>query len=253
MNGLVGNVAIPKVTTGATSYWITTEGADPTESNPAIGSVDLSPKTVGNYVEVTRTLMKQTSGSAQQILTEDMLNGLSVALDGAGFQGADGTTGEPEGIYSNSSVTTVATDGTDGAALTRGTALELIESVAINNALLGSLHFVTSPQGYFNFRNIELSSNTAKYLISDDGKMEGFPVHMTTSIPVNLEKGGDSDLTALYFGNFNDCVVGIWGDGVDVVVDPYSKANMTRVTALLDCDIRFRNPKSFAKCISLSH
>lgn len=43
LTGLVGNVAIPKQTGGATIYWVA-ENTAPTESQQSIGQVTMSPK-----------------------------------------------------------------------------------------------------------------------------------------------------------------------------------------------------------------
>ena len=46
LDGLVGNVAVPKKTGGASVYWVA-EGSAPTESEATFGQVALSPKTCG--------------------------------------------------------------------------------------------------------------------------------------------------------------------------------------------------------------
>ena len=60
LTGLEGNIAIPRQTSASTAYWVG-EGASPTESQQAFDQVNLTPKTVGAFVDYTRKTLLQSS------------------------------------------------------------------------------------------------------------------------------------------------------------------------------------------------
>ena len=80
----VGNFAIPRIDTGSAGYWLTSEGAAPTASAPAIGQVSFSPKFVGGHVDITRALVKQSSPDVEALMRSDLLSTVAVAIDKAG-------------------------------------------------------------------------------------------------------------------------------------------------------------------------
>lgn len=56
--GLVGNVDIPRQTSGAAAGWIAAEDGDAPASEPQFDQVQMTPKDVAAYTEVTRRLMQ---------------------------------------------------------------------------------------------------------------------------------------------------------------------------------------------------
>jgi HK97 family phage major capsid protein len=60
LTGLVGDVAIPRLATGVTSYWVA-ENAAPTEGTQVLEQVTLSPKTNAGYVDISCKLLTQAS------------------------------------------------------------------------------------------------------------------------------------------------------------------------------------------------
>ena len=52
------------------------------------------------------------------------------------------------------------------------------------------------------------------------------------------------------FANWRDFLVGMWGEGLEVLSDPYSSnlaSGSVSVRALLDVDFGVRHPESFAE------
>lgn len=78
--------------------------------------------------------------------------------------------------------------------------------------------------------------------------LNGYRADSSSQIPSNLEKGTGEDLTALIFGDFSTVMIGLWR-AIDLVVDPHTLglSGGIRLTAMLDCDIQFRNAESLAK------
>lgn len=71
LDGLVGNVAIPSQSAGASTYWVT-EGSPVTESEATFGQVTLSPKTVGMFTDYSRRTLLQTSPAIEALVRADL-------------------------------------------------------------------------------------------------------------------------------------------------------------------------------------
>jgi len=250
--GLVGNVHVPRQSGGATAYWINADGsASITGSNQTSDQVPLSPSTVGASTTYTRAFLRQTSLAVEQFVRNDLATVLAIELDRVGFNGS-GSGAEPEGILQNSSVSTVSI-GLDGGPATHGTVVDLETDVADANADFGSLAYVTSPKGRGMLKQTIIGSNTAAKFIWENNEINGYRAFATNQIPSDLTKGSyGTDLTAILFGNFADCLYGLWS-GVDVVVNPYTDdlKGAVRITMMQDCDFALRHTGSFSKCVDL--
>lgn len=78
--------------------------------------------------------------------------------------------------------------------------------------------------------------------------LNGYRGLITNQVRSDLDKGSATGVcSALFFGNWADLIVGMWG-GLDILVDPYTggTAGTVRVVALQDVDVAVRHPQSFA-------
>lgn len=231
LSGLVGDVAVPKQTGGATAYWVAESGAV-TESQQTLGQISLSPKTVGAYTDLSRKFIKQSSIGAEAFVREDLAKTLAIAIDLAALNGS-GTSNQPTGILNTTGIGSV--NWTTASTPTRSDVLDGWDEVAKDNALLGALHWVTNSTFAKEMMQVEIGSATSGFLL-DNGNCEGYPLHVTNQAPA----------ATLLFGNFSDLVIGEWG-GLDILVDPYtaSTSGTLRVVALKDVDVAVRHPESF--------
>lgn len=244
MSGLQGDVAIPALNAKTSTYWVA-ESAAPTEGAPTVRQITMSPKTVGCYVDLSRKLMLQSDPSAEGIFRGDMVAQIASAIDSVAING--GGSNEPTGILQTSGIGSVAL-GTNGAAPTWASVVNLIKEVAIDDAEQGSRAFLTSPAAAAKLRSVaKVSGTDSKMILDDKSELFGYRVIATSLVPNNLAKGTGSSLSAMIFGNFNDLVVGEWGS-LDVIFDPYtnSTTGAMRVTAFMDLDVAVRHAESFA-------
>ena len=244
MSGLQGDVSIPALNAKTTAYWIA-ESASPTEGAPTVRQITMSPKTVGCYVDLSRRLMLQSDPSAEGIFRGDMVAQIASAIDSVAING--GGSNEPTGILQTSGIGSVPL-GTNGAAPTWASVVNLIKEVAIDDAEQGSRAFITTPQAAAKLRSVaKVSGTDSKMILDDKSELFGYRVIATSLVPSNLTKGTGSSLSAMIFGNFNDLVIGEWG-GLDVLFDPYtgSSTGSMRVTAFMDIDVAVRHAESFA-------
>lgn len=233
LNGLVGNIAIPKQTGAATAYWVAESGA-PTESQQTIGQVTMSPKTVGAFTDFSRKLMLQSSIDVENMVRNDLAQVLALAIDSAAFYGT-GADNQPTGIKGQAGINTV---DLAAAAPTWAEIVQMESEVAADNADIGSMAYVINALMRGSLKTTEKATGTAMFLWEQGNTVNGYRTEVSNQIA-----NGD-----LFFGNFADLLIGFWS-GLDLMVDPYSNSTSgtVRVVALQDVDIAVRNAVSFCR------
>lgn len=245
LTGLVGQIAIPRQTAGATAYWVAENGA-PTESQQAFDQVTLSPKTVGAFTDVSRKLLLQSSIDVEGFVRNDLATVIALAIDLAGIAGT-GASNQPTGILSTAGIGSVA-GGTNGLIPTWANIVDLESAVAVANADVNALGYLTNAKVRGKLKQVQKVATYGDGFIWDDGMVNGYNTGISNQVPSNLTKGTASGIcSAIIFGNFADLIIGQWG-GLDLMVDPYtgSTAGTVRVVALQDVDVAVRHAESFA-------
>lgn len=248
LTGLVGNIAIPKLTGSASAYWVA-ENTAPTESQQTIGQVTMSPKTVGAYTDISRRLLLQSSLDVEGMVQNDIAQILGLAIQQAAISGS-GASNQPSGILTQ--VTPSVIGGTNGLAPTWGNIVQLESDVAVANADVGTLAYLTNAKVRGKLKTTsKVSGQNGFVWESGDTPLNGYRAGVTNAVPSNLTKGTSSGVaSAIIFGNWADLVIGMWG-ALDLTVDPYSgsTAGTVRIVALQDVDIALRNVVSFATMV----
>lgn len=229
LSGLVGNVAIPKVTGGATAYWLSESGTV-TASNQTFGQLALVPHRLVGDTAYTKELLNQSSIDVEGFIREDIMRVLAIAKDLAAIAGT-GASGQPVGVINTTSVGAV----TYGAAATWAKVVESETTLAVANADAGSVGWLTTPAVRGKWKTAVKESGQAVYLW-ENGGANGYSAGVTNQVP--------SDKTI--FGNWSDLILAEWA-GIDVVVDPYSlkKQGQIEITVTLWTDNGVRHPASF--------
>lgn len=244
LTGLNGNIAIPRATGGATAYWVAESGA-PTESAAAFDQVAMSPKTVGAYSDISRKLLLQSSIDVEGFVRNDLATVLALAIDLAALNGS-GASNQPRGVLQTSGIGSVA-GGTDGLAPAWSHIVDLESDVAIANADVGTMGYLTNAKVRGKLKTTSKVSGQNGF-IWEDGMLNGYNAAVSNQVPSNLTKGTSSGVcSAIVFGNWADLIIGQWGT-LDLMVDPYSgsTSGTVRVVALQDVDIAVRNAVSFS-------
>lgn len=248
MSGLVGNVAIPRQTGGATAYWVAESGA-PTESSQAFDQVALSPKTVGAFTDISRKLLLQSSLDVEALVRSDLATVLALAIDAAAINGS-GSSNQPKGILNQTGIGSVA-GGTNGAAPTWANMVDLESAISSANADVGALSYLTNAKVRGKLKQTVKAANTAAFVWENGNLVNGYNAAVSNQVPSTLTKGTASGVcSAIIFGNWNDLLMGMWGT-LDLTVDPYSNSTSgtLRIVALQDVDVAVRHPESFAAMV----
>ena len=248
LTGLQGNVAIPRKSSSATSYWVG-ENSAPTEGNLTFDQVTMSPKTLAAYVDYSRRLMLQSSLDVETMVRNDLAASIAIAMDAAAIAGSGSN--RPTGILNTSGIGSV-TLATNGGAPTWAMVTNLVKEVEIDNALTGAAAFLTNGQVKAKLSNTpkQTSGVEGNFLLGPDvNSIYGYPLVVSQQIPGNLSKGSGSNLSAMIFGVWSDLLIGQWS-GIDLMADPYtgSNAGTVRIVAFHDCDFAVRHAESFAEC-----
>ena len=232
LNGLSGDVKIPKKTAASAAAFISSEGGAAGESEMTIGSVTMSPKTLGAFTDVTRQLMIQSSLDVENLIRNDLAAAMAIAIDDAALEGS-GSSGNPTGITNTTGINTVSLSS--AAAPTFAEIVSMESSLSVDNALLGDLSYIVHPTNAGTLKTTEKASNTAQFVLTN-GEMNGYPVVISPQLTANN----------YVFGNFSDLLVGMFG-GLDLVVDPFtnSTSGTVRVVALQSVDVAVRHAVSF--------
>ncbi len=233
LGGLVGNVAIPRQTGGATAYWVT-EGNAPTESLQAVDQVTLTPHTVGAFTQFSRRLLLQSSLDIEMFVRMDLARTLALAVDLAAIAGTN-SGGQPKGILSTSGIG--SKEYANAGNPTWANIVQMETEVATDNALMGSLAYLTTAAMRGTLKTVEKANTTGQFIWTDAG-VNGYRAEVSNQV------------TAGYaiFGNWTDLLIGEWS-GTDILVNPYAAdtAGGMRVTALQDIDVAVRHAESFCE------
>lgn len=250
LSGLRDNIAIPRQSAATTAYWAG-ENTAPTEGAPTYDQVALTPKTVSAFVDYGRRLLIQSSVDVEALVQRDLATGLAVAIEAAAIAGTSTNTTQPLGLLYTSGIG-ATTGGTNGAAATWANILALESAVATANAEMGALAYLTNAKVRGALKAVVKSTaGVAGFVWGDDPlyPLNGYKAAVTTNVPSNLSKGTSTAvLSAILYGNFADLIIGLWGNGIDLLVDPYtgSSAGTVRVVAMADVDVAVRWAASFA-------
>jgi len=229
LTGLQGNVSIPRQTSAATAYWVG-ENASPTESQQAIDQVNLSPKTVGAFVDYSRRLLLQSSIDVEGMVRNDLARVIALEIDRAAIYGT-GSSNQPQGLTNVSGIGSETLTGT-------GTFTEYIAmetDVAAANADAGALRYIVNATTRGGLKGTKKDAGSGEFVFADN-EINGYPVIVSNQLASN---------DAL-FGDFSMFIMGMWS-GLDLTVDPYAgaTAGTVRVIALQDVDFAVKQPSAF--------
>lgn len=233
LTGLNGNVSLPKKTANASFGWLA-ESAGATPSDLTVGNVQLSGKHVGGVVPMTFELMRQSSPAIEQLVRQDMLEGLALAIDNAGFNGT-GASNQPTGILNTAGVQTITLADTTGKIPTFSEIVEMEGKLDEVNALMGNLSYAFRPAVHSALKTAKKDAGSGEFVISG-GEANGYKAYSSTQLPAK----------ASLFGNYSDVLVGTWGM-VELIPTRNSATGGLDIGCHQMADVALRRAESFVK------
>jgi HK97 family phage major capsid protein/HK97 family phage prohead protease len=269
MPGLVGNVAIPRRSGVASTYYLSTQTTAITQSESLFDQVTMAPKNLAALSKYSRQTLLQGTPGIEELVRRDLTDGINLAID-LGILNGSGASGQPTGIMQTSGIGSVAM-GTNGAAITLEKVVDLEAAVMqVNGAVnSGNVAYLTNYKVLGALKKLRAGGSTTgdgPFLFNTDlagigrgptpGTLNGYPLAATNQVPSNLTKGTSSGVcSALVMGDFSQAIVGFWGNGLEITVgedqDDFSKA-LTSVRGIVTYDVAVRDPKSFAAILDIT-
>ena len=227
LSNLVGDVQVPIM--GATSVGWAGEVAEAADGASGFTSVTLSPKRLTAYIDISKQFLAQDSIDAENMIKQDLVNAISTKLEETILGTASGSTTQPEGIFHAIPMSASTS------AITAYSGVCDAESVVEDSNILGQPVYVMSNKAKAVFRAMPKSSKSTQ-LVYEGGELDGTPVYSTSNI---------SDKKFIY-GDFSNLVIGNWG-GIDLTVDPYTKAAAGQVRLVINAffDAKVIKPEAF--------
>lgn len=232
LTGLQGNISIPRQSSASTAYWVG-ENVAPTESQQAVDQVNMTPKTVGAYVDYSRRLLLQSSIDVEGMVRNDLTRVIALELDRAGMYGT-GSSNQPLGLVNTTGIGSQAFTGTYG---TFDEYIGMETDVATANADAGSMRYIINAAARGALKSTAKSAAAvAAGFVFENGEINGYPAIVSNQLQSN---------DAL-FGDFSMMIMGMWS-GLDLTVDPYAgaTAGTVRIIALQDVDFAVKQPGAF--------
>ena len=252
LTGLKGNPSLPVVSSGSTAQW-RTEIQQLAVTNPTTTSRSASPKRLGDVMEYSLQWLKQSEATVQAVIGADIEAALIAAIDRGALHGS-GSSGEPTGLIETSGIGDVDGGGTGGAP-TWAHITELENDVASANAALGKLAYITNTNVRYKLKRTAYNTTYGDIFLWDireqkpsgDGMLNGYSAFISNVVRNNLPKNAGTNLSAIFFGNWEDMFLCYWG-GIEFVNDMYSKADYgeVRIVANAYFDVLIRRPASFS-------
>lgn len=220
-----GTLAFPKQTGAGTWSWVAENpGSDVALSDATVGQVLLAPKAGQSATSYTRQLLAQSSLSVEQFVRNDISLAAALGIDSAAINGS-GASNQPTGILNTAGIGSVA-GGADGAAPTYANVVDLETEIAIDNADIGTMAYLSTPGVRGKLKKTEQFSGTNGVPVwtgGKEGEVNGYAAHVSTQVPSDLDKGTSTGVChAIIFGVWSQLLIGYWG-AMEVVVDPYTK------------------------------
>jgi HK97 family phage major capsid protein len=252
--GNVGNVAFVKQTGDASAVWTgEAPGADVADQALAFTQVTGTPKSLQAMTLLSKLTLVQTTPQMEEKVRTSIAAQHGLAIDQAAINGAGSAT-VPKGILNVAGIGVVAL-GANGGNADYNSLVDLESAVAVPNALLGRLGYMTTPGQRGKLRKIAQLANTANVPVWTGGLAgeinNSYPAVATKQIPSNLVKGTSGAVChAIIFGNWADLYICEWGT-FEILVDPYTLAGrgIVRVISYQAVDVIVAHPESFSAIV----
>lgn len=224
MGNLVGNVQLPIMTKSN----VTWEGevASAKDGAPTFSHKTLSPKRLTAYVDISKQMIAQDSIGVENAIRTDLINAINSKLEETILGDAAGTATQPAGIFNEVTPTAVSDFKTICAK----------EATVEDANVIGDCKYILSNKAKAELRAMAKSTKSTQ-LVYENGEIDGTQAFNTSNV----------DGKKYVYGDFSNLAIGSWS-GLDVTVDPYSKAGdgQIRIVVNMYVDAVVLRPEAFA-------
>lgn len=233
---------------GVSAYW-GAQGVAGADSTPTFGVVTLQLREAIAETLIPTRLLKHSTFATEQLIIDDLSREVALLIDrsalyGTGRKPAGASTGsEPLGVKNFPDVTVTAIS-------TNGSTLKASDMVngfgAIQDANVPedeSWGAIVHPR---TARTMKNTTDTTGQLIPFDRFSQGYKVLDTTSVPINLTTGTNSDTSDVFFGAWSRLFFGTSGE-LELTLDTsrYVRERQVLLQAVMYVDISVSHPQAF--------
>lgn len=228
MTGLVGDVSIPVYSGSQVGWKGEVVAADNGEG--AFSEVVLQPKRLTAFIDVSKQFLLQDSNDAEEMLKRDLIAAIGEKLEATILGAEAGDTTKPAGTFNGVTA--------DTAAVKFDSVVDM--EATLEEANVNDYCYIVSPSAKAILRKTSKDSGSGQFIMAD-GEIEGRKVYVSSNV---VKKG-------VVVGDFRDMVIANWGNAIDLVVDPYTKASegMVRLVVNSYWDAKPRRSEAFVKHI----
>lgn len=229
MGNLVGNVQVPVMTASN----VTWEGeiADAKDGAPTFSHVTLTPHRLTAFIDISKQMLVQDSLDVENTIRQDLIAAINSKLEATILGDGDGKEGganvvAPEGMFNVLTPTEVS----DFAGICD------VESDIEDANVLGECKYVMSNKAKAALRGMIKGTNGTG-MVYENGSVDG-----TEALNTSHVEG-----TNYIYGDWSNLAIGSWG-GIDLTVDPYSKAAAGQVRIVVNAffDAKILREEAFA-------
>lgn len=229
MTGLVGDVQVP-VMSGNNVGW---EGeiSDADDADVSFSNVKLQPHRLTAYVDISKQMIAQDSIDVENTIRTDLVNAINSKLEATILGDGDGKEGgsaviAPKGMFN----TLTPTEVSDFAGICD------VEADVEDANVLGVCKYVMSNKCKSAMRSMIKGTNGTG-MVYESNSVDGTPAFNTSNV----------EDTNYIYGDWSNLAIGSWG-GVDLTVDPYTKAAAGQVRIVVNCffDAKMLRSSAFA-------
>lgn len=243
-SGLTAPVYWPKETGLPSVYWMDENpSSGVTETESALGYTGMTPKMLQGKVKIPRQLIAISSIDVENFVQRRLALAHGLAIDRAFLHGT-GTDKQPAGLYSLAGVQSHAVGGVPD----RADIVTMLGMAADKNADFGRQAWMTTPLLAAKLKQVAMAANYPLFLWSgtfQKGEMEGYLAAATNQMSKTLGSGANEH--GLVFGNWEEGVIGLWGNALEVQSDPYSAGDYGQVIVRTFgmADVTAMHPEAF--------
>lgn len=227
LTGLKDNVKYP-IYNGGNAFF-EGENDEAQDGAGSFSSVDLSPKRISAYLTISNSFLLQDNANAENVIREDLVAALRQKIDETIFGDAT-VTGDAKSF---ASVIATVGDATGSVA----TFADLTEAEAeVDDSNGGELKYASDNHFKAFARALSYAGKSTR-MVMENGNIDGTELHSSSLVAKDHA----------IIGDWNQAVLASWGNGLQLIVDPYTRAkyNETVIIGTIFADFKVLRPECF--------
>jgi HK97 family phage major capsid protein len=232
LSGLQGSTVFPRISTGnAPSN--ATEIANISSPDLAFGASNAGPQRLSANIVFSRQLLNQSADQIDAVLANELCRAISYQIDSQILTGS-GVNAQALGVLNQTATSTA----TFVAANAWGQLMQMQQTLETNAIDSDNAYYLINPNTARVWRTLLRSSSTARYVLDQKDSVGDIKAYPTVFI-------GSSDQVVL--ADWSQLVLGIFGQGVSLTYDPFTKASTGEIVLTIDIFYNsfIRRPQAF--------